>query len=166
MNLFCKTKLWLGTTLPTFCGIGLQMMQCDICGFLISMGELSLIAKDPNKLSFYCSVSIYEFELQQLQDATHHHLQGHYHIEGGHFQHLITWLFNFCSTHKYLHQHRQHLQEPYFVLLYHGNFSTTNSREMIKKLKINNRLKINVNRFKRNDSKFKRNDLLAGLTKS
>jgi hypothetical protein len=64
MSPLCKTKLWLGSMLPTFCGIGLYMMQCDIYGFLISMGKLSLSTKNPNKLNFYCLVSIYEFELQ------------------------------------------------------------------------------------------------------
>jgi hypothetical protein len=33
-----------------------------------------------SKLSLCCLVSIYELELQQLQDGIHHSLQGRYHI--------------------------------------------------------------------------------------
>jgi hypothetical protein len=45
MNILHKTKQWLRMLATSWHGVGLQMMQCSMCGFLTSTRELSLIAK-------------------------------------------------------------------------------------------------------------------------
>ncbi len=55
MNPLHKTKLWLIMLPTSWHGVGLQMMQCNIYGFLRSTRKLSLIANNPQHIEFMLS---------------------------------------------------------------------------------------------------------------